>query len=336
MVGGFLPTFGPVQPLEDLRFVVVGDLMLDRYLYGRAERISPEAPVPILLLEREESRLGGAANVALNLRALGCQVELCGAIGTDSAGKVLQEEAHHQGIGLYGLVEIPHRLTTTKTRLIAQHQHLLRVDREEVAPLPSPHETTLIQKVQFLLSQKPHALILEDYNKGVLTTRVIRVLIEAAKTEGVPVLVDPKRENFWAYEGATVFKPNLRELSDALGRKLRPVPPLIEEAVQELRRRMPHTYTVITLSEEGTLVVDEKENFIHIPAHKRQVVDVSGAGDTVVSILAIGLAWSLPIVQAAALANLAGGLVCEYVGVVPVPKDRWISQAQALGLWPEG
>ncbi len=325
-----------MQPLESLRFVVVGDLMLDRYLYGRAERISPEAPVPILLLEREESRLGGAANVALNLRALGCQVELCGAIGTDPTGKTLQEEAHRQGIGLYGLVETPHRPTTTKTRLIAHHQHLLRVDREETTPLPPPHETALIQKVQFLLSQKPHALILEDYNKGVLTARVIRALIEAAKTEGVPILVDPKRENFWVYEGASVFKPNLRELSDALGRKLRPELPILEEAVRELRHRMPHTYTVVTLSEEGTLVADEKENFTHIPAHKRQIVDVSGAGDTVISVLSVGLAWGLPITQAAALANLAGGLVCEYVGVVPVPKEQWIAQARALGLWPEG
>ena len=310
--------------------------MLDRYLYGRAERISPEAPVPILLLEREESRLGGAANVALNLRALGCQVELCGAIGTDPTGKTLQEEAHRQGIGLYGLVETPHRPTTTKTRLIAHHQHLLRVDREETTPLPPPHETALIQKVQFLLSQKPHALILEDYNKGVLTARVIRALIEAAKTEGVPILVDPKRENFWVYEGATVFKPNLRELSDALGRKLRPELPILEEAVRELRHRMPHTYTVVTLSEEGTLVADEKKNFTHIPAHKRRIVDVSGAGDTVISVLSVGLAWGLPITQVAALANLAGGLVCEYVGVVPVPKEQWITQARALGLWPEG
>jgi len=325
-----------VQPLETLRFVVVGDLMLDRYLYGRAERISPEAPVPILLLEREESRLGGAANVALNLRALGCQVELAGVVGTDPAGKILQEEAHRHGISLYGLVEDSHRPTTTKTRLIAHHQHLLRVDREETAPLSPPHETALLQKVRFLLSQKPHALILEDYNKGVLTRTLIRALIKAAKAEGVPVLVDPKRENFWAYSEATVFKPNLRELSEALGYRVPPEPSALREAIQELRRRMPHTYTVVTLSEEGVIVADAQGTLTHIPAHKRQIVDVSGAGDTVVSVLAVGMAWNLPIVQAAALANLAGGLVCEYVGVVPVPKDRWIAQAKNLGLWPEG
>jgi len=309
--------------------------MVDRYLYGRAERISPEAPVPILLLEREESRLGGAANVALNLRSLGCPVEMAGVIGSDTPGEILREEARRHGIGLFALVEDPQRPTTTKTRLIAHHQHLLRVDREVTTPLPSPQETALLQKVRFLLSQKPHALILEDYNKGVLTPSVIRSLVQAAHAENIPVLVDPKRENFWAYEGVTVFKPNLRELSEALGRKVSPDPTALEEAIQELRRRMPHQYTVVTLSEEGMIVADEKGALKHIPAHKRQIVDVSGAGDTVVSVLAVGVAWGLPMAQAAALANLAGGLVCEYVGVVPVPKDLWIAQAKSLGLWPE-
>ncbi len=324
-----------MQPLESLRFVVVGDLMLDRYLYGRAERISPEAPVPILLLEREESRLGGAANVALNLRALGCQVEMAGVVGSDAAGGILREEAHRQGIGLFALVEDTRRPTTTKTRLIAHHQHMLRVDREVTTPLSPPQENALLQKVRFLLSQKPHALILEDYNKGVLTLSVIRSLIEAARAENIPVLVDPKRDNFWAYEGVTVFKPNLRELSEALGRKVSADLSSLHEAIQELRTRMPHQYTVVTLSEEGVVVADDKGMFKHVPAHKRQIVDVSGAGDTVVSVLAIGVAWGLPITQAAALANLAGGLVCEYVGVVPVPRDLWIAQAKHLGLWPE-
>ncbi len=323
-----------MEGLRGLRFVVVGDLMLDRYLYGRAERLSPEAPVPILLLEREESRLGGAANVALNLRALGCAVELAGVTGTDVWGKHLQDEAHRQGIQLYGLVEDPERPTTTKTRLIAHHQHLLRVDRETTASLPAPLESALAQKVRFLLSQKPQALILEDYNKGVLTPNLIRALIEAAQAESVPVLVDPKREHFWAYAGATVFKPNLRELSEALGRRLRPTMADLAPAMAELRARMPHRYTVVTLGEEGVLTADAEGRLTHIPAHKRQIVDVSGAGDTVVSILAVGIAWDLPVEQAAALANLAGGLVCEYVGVVPVPTEAWVAAAQQLGLWP--
>jgi len=291
--------------------------------------------VPILLLEREESRLGGAANVALNLRSLGCQVEMAGIVGSDTAGEILREEARRQGIGLFALVEDTRRPTTTKTRLIAHHQHLLRVDREVTAPLSSPQENALLQKVRFLLSQKPHALILEDYNKGVLTPSVIRSLIEAARAENIPILVDPKRDNFWAYEGVTVFKPNLRELSDALGRKVSADPQSLQEAIQALRARMPHQYTVVTLSEEGMVVADEKGDFRHLPAYKRQIVDVSGAGDTVVSVLAVGVAWGLPVTQAAALANLAGGLVCEYVGVVPVPRDLWIAQAKNLGLWPE-
>lgn len=315
-----------------MRFVVVGDVMVDRYLYGQVRRISPEAPVPVLELEREEYRLGGAANVALNLRELGCGVELGGVVGTDPWGKAFQEEAQRQDIRLFALVEDPSRPTTTKTRLIAHSQHLLRVDRETTAPLSRERTTTLLEKVRTLLAQRPNSLILEDYDKGTLTPELIEALIAQAQAYEVPILVDPKKAHFWAYAGATVFKPNLRELSEALGRPISPTPESLEAAILELRARMPHQHTVLTLSEHGVFVVDAEGRSHHIPAHRRQIVDVSGAGDTVISVLAVGLALSLPIEKAAALANLAGGLVCEYAGVVPVPKARWLSQAHELGL----
>lgn len=316
-----------------LRFVVVGDVMLDRYLYGRVQRISPEAPVPILELEKEENRLGGAANVALNLRSLGCQVTLAGVVGEDSFGETLLREAEALGIDTYGLLIDPGRPTTTKIRLIAQKHHLLRVDRERRSPLSLPLQEALLLKLTSLLQSRPHALIVEDYDKGVLSPELIQSLLASAHRAGVPVLVDPKKENFWAYSGATLFKPNLRELSEALHIPLQEAPiETIQEAIAILRQRMPHTYTVVTLSERGILAYGDKEGFLHISAHYRNIVDVSGAGDTVVSILAVGLAWSLPLDKVVALANLAGGLVCEYVGVVPVPRERWIEQARQLGL----
>lgn len=319
--------------LSHLRFVVVGDVMLDRYLYGRVQRISPEAPVPILELEREENRLGGAANVALNLRSLDCQVSLLGLVGEDSYAQRLLNEAQKAGIDTFGLLTDSSRPTTTKIRLIAQNHHLLRVDRESRTALSGPLREAFLLKARSLLQQQPHALILEDYDKGALPPEIIRSLVESAQSYGVSVLVDPKKANFWAYSGVTVFKPNLRELGEALSTSLLDAPlNVIEEAVLELRRRMPHTYTVVTLSERGVLAYGEAEGFIHFPAHYRNIVDVSGAGDTVVSVLAVGVALQLPLAQTVALANLAGGLVCEYVGVVPVPKDRWLEQARQLGL----
>lgn len=316
-----------------LRFLVIGDIMLDRYLYGRVQRISPEAPVPILELDTEENRLGGAANVALNLRSLDAQVILAGLIGDDLPGQLVQEQAERANIDTYGLVVDPSRPTTVKTRLIAQKHHLLRVDRETTVYPPSPVAESLLLKIQAILRSPLHGIIIEDYDKGTLTPGLISEVIQLAQSHGIPVLIDPKRRNFWSYAGATLFKPNLRELEEALAIPLANAELAeIQEAIHLLRQRMTHTFTVVTLSERGILAYGEKEGFIHIPAHYRNIVDVSGAGDTVVSVLAVGLALGLPLERIVALANLAGGLVCEYVGVVPLPKDRWLEQARLLGL----
>ncbi|MCS7152872.1 MAG: bifunctional ADP-heptose synthase [Bacteroidia bacterium] len=319
--------------LSKLRFLVIGDVMLDRYLYGKVQRISPEAPVPIFELEKEENRLGGAANVALNLRSLDAQVAIAGLIGTDTPGTLLRQQSEEWGIETFGLVTDPERPTTVKTRLIAQKHHLLRVDREITTPPPPTTAEALTLKIHSLLHSPLQGIILEDYDKGTLTEPLIREIIRLAKERDIPVSVDPKKRNFWLYEGATIFKPNLRELSEALGTSLSEAPlEAIQEAILQLRQRMPHTYTVVTLSDRGILAYGEEEGFIHVPAHYRNIVDVSGAGDTVVSVLAVGLALKMPLRQIVALANLAGGLVCEYVGVVPIPKDRWLESARALGL----
>ncbi|MCX7606621.1 MAG: bifunctional ADP-heptose synthase [Bacteroidia bacterium] len=316
-----------------LRFMVIGDVMLDRYLYGKVQRISPEAPVPILELEREENRLGGAANVALNLRSLDSQVSLAGIVGEDTAGETLLREASELGIDTYGILSDPSRPTTTKIRLIAQKHQLLRVDRESRHPLAPPLREALILKIKSLLQHGLQAIIIEDYDKGVLSPDFIQHLFKTAQRHNIPVLVDPKKENFWSYSGATLFKPNLRELSEALHTSLVEAPlEKLKEAVLHLRERMPHTYTVVTLSERGVLAYGEKEGFVHVPAHYRNIVDVSGAGDTVISVLALGLALKLPLEQTVALANLAGGLVCEYVGVVPLPREKWLEQSRQLGL----
>ncbi|MCS6790548.1 MAG: PfkB family carbohydrate kinase [Bacteroidia bacterium] len=318
---------------EGVKIVVVGDIMLDRYLYGKVQRISPEAPVPVLELEKEENRLGGAANVALNLRSLGVQVALAGIIGEDAPAALLQEEAERQGIDSYGLVRDPSRPTTLKTRLIAQSHHLLRVDREKRDYPTPPIQEAFFLKLKTLILHRPNAIILEDYDKGTLSPELTQEIIHLAQLQHIPVLVDPKKAHFWHYGGSTLFKPNLRELSEALQTPLSEAPiSQIDEAIQVLRRRMPHIYTVVTLGERGMLAYGEQEGFIYVPAHYRNIVDVSGAGDTVISVLALALAVGMPLGQAAALANLAGGMVCEYVGVVPLPRDRWIEQAKNLGL----
>ncbi|MCS7162538.1 MAG: PfkB family carbohydrate kinase [Bacteroidia bacterium] len=318
---------------SSLRFLVVGDVMLDRYLYGKVRRISPEAPVPILELETEENRLGGAANVALNLRALGAQVALVGVVGEDEPGGLLRAEASKQQIDTSGLVTAPDRPTTLKIRLIAQKHHLLRVDRETTEPPPPPAQEALSHKFRLLLDTPLHGIILEDYDKGTLTPSFIQLILQEAARRSIPTFVDPKKAHFWCYAGATLFKPNLRELSEALGTDLLQASLAeLEEAIQQLRARMPHRYSVVTLGDRGIIAFSEEEGLIYKPAHYRNIVDVSGAGDTVISVLAATIAKGGSLAQAVALANLAGGLVCEYVGVVPLPQAEWFRQAQELGL----
>lgn len=316
-----------VEKMRQLRFLVLGDGILDRYIYGHAERISPEAPVPVIEVFREENRLGGAANVLLNLLSLGCHPYLCCSIGEDHEGQLFESLMRQVGVSLFGLLRDPVRPTTTKIRVIAQGQHVLRIDKETRSPLSHQQQKELLQKALQLLPSV-EGVIFEDYDKGVLSPYIIREVISQAQKKHIPVFVDPKFQNFWSYEGATLFKPNLKELGDAQGTSLHHAPlEVVKEAILQLRQRMPHTYTVVTLGEKGILAYSDSEGFFHHAAHKREVVDVSGAGDTVISVLAASLTIGLSLPTAVKLANLAGGIVCEHVGVVPIPQERWLQEA---------
>ena len=313
------------------RILVIGDLMLDRYLWGRVSRISPEAPVPVVDVVRDEARLGGAANVALNLRALGATVTLCGSIGVDLPAEQFRGLMREAGLGESGLLAVEGRPTTTKTRVIGGSQQMLRVDRELTSPLAEADATRLHQLLATLQGERYDAIIFEDYDKGLLSPDSIQAVI--ARAGQTPVLVDPKFRHFFAYGGSTVFKPNVKELGEALGLQLdRADRPGLEAAVRQLRQRMPHTHTLLTLSEQGVLLCDAAGTFHHHPAHIRQIVDVSGAGDTVVGVMAAALAAQLAPERAAALANLAGGLVCESVGVVPIDSALLADEARRAGV----
>jgi rfaE bifunctional protein kinase chain/domain len=305
--------------LEDLpshRIAVIGDVMLDHYYLGNVWRISPEAPVPVVELERETYRLGGAANVAHNLRMLGAQVMLCGVIGRDAAGTQLHELCLDLGIDASGLVTDPLRPTTIKTRVIGNNQQLLRLDREERSWIASDIADQLLAAIEH--APPIDAIIFEDYNKGVLTPTVIERTIRWARERSVPVFVDPKSENFFAYRGATVFKPNQKEAQHALGYELDGGAASLHQAGSELLDRLQARAVLITLGARGMFLIEHNRQQWHIPSLARHVADVSGAGDTVIATLAAMMVAGSPLPQAALLASIAAGVVCGEPGVVPI------------------
>ncbi|MEZ4775697.1 MAG: PfkB family carbohydrate kinase [Bacteroidia bacterium] len=311
------------------KILVAGDLMLDRYLWGRVERISPEAPVPIVDVYREENRPGGAANVALNLHALGAMPVLCGVVGQDQEGDELLIQANNNGFDTSLISRLPTRRTTLKVRILGNNQQqVLRVDNEDKSPLPEEMAESLLETALDQISSFD-AIVIQDYDKGFLNRSLAQTLISAAQQHNIPVLVDPKFRNFFSYANSFLFKPNLKELSEALGLRLNKNDlPGIVNAVLQLREKMPHIYTLVTLSENGMLLVDPRGTYTHIPARMRNITDVSGAGDTVISVATLGIATGISPLQAAMIANLAGGLVCEEVGVVPIRPDRLLEGCQ--------
>lgn len=311
------------EQFSNLNVLIVGDVMIDRYLAGKVDRISPEAPVPVIELSQEDNRLGGAANVALNIKAMGATPYLFSVIGDDPNGTLLQELLPETGISARHLVRSAERQTTVKTRVIAQSQHILRVDREDRHNLSDSESEQLLDQIQETLETKDiHVILFQDYNKGVLTKPVIREIILEAIRRDIPTTVDPKYQNFWAYKHVSLFKPNLREVQQQLStQNVQAQLSDLNQAAVEIQRRLGNPYTLITLSDKG-LFIFEKEQGKIIPTHPRSIADVCGAGDTVISIAALGLALGLPMEQTAQLANLAGGQVCEKVGVVPVDKEQ--------------
>lgn len=311
------------EQFNKINVLVVGDVMIDRYLTGSVDRISPEAPVPIVSLKRAEDRLGGAANVALNLSALGATPYLCSAIGDDAAADVFMRLLPEAALPLAGIVRMAGRVTTVKTRVMAGPQHLLRIDEEEARYLWPSEEEKLWQKVSELLETKNiGAILFQDYNKGVLTPGLIGRIIEAGQKKGIPITVDPKDRHFWAYRGVTLFKPNLKEIQHQVDFSLEPRLASLTEADRYIRERLGNTYTMITLSDKGIFLSAAVGEAQVYPTQPRQIVDVCGAGDTVIGVATLALASGLPPEQLALLSNLAGGQVCERVGVAPVNKAQ--------------
>jgi rfaE bifunctional protein kinase chain/domain len=312
--------------------LVIGDLMVDAYLWGKVERISPEAPVPIVDILKEENRLGGAANVALNLFSMGAVPLLCGITGQDAAGQTFLNLLEEKGLTCDGILQSETRRTTIKTRIIGQQQQVLRIDKEDRHLLSKEEQELIFEKASALL-EKAQGIIFEDYDKGLLNRELIQKIISLAKDKNIPVFVDPKFRNFLSFSGCTVFKPNLKELREGLSLGIdKDHPEVLPEVVRLLKTKMPHDNTLITLSEKGVWFQDVNGEITHWPAHERKITDVSGAGDTVISVFA--LAWILGMKgkNAAALANLAGGLVCEEVGVIPVDTEKLIQEARILGI----
>lgn len=306
--------------------LVLGDVMIDAYMRGSVTRVSPEAPVPIVNLTKTEERLGGAANVALNLLALGAQPILCSMIGSGANGSLFRSLMDKRGLTLDGIIQSDERKTTVKTRVIGNNQHLLRIDDEEVTSLTEHQENQVIDRVnQFIGSID--AVILEDYNKGVLTDRVIRAVIEMANKNDVLISVDPKKDNFFSYENVTLFKPNLKELKEGLNVEFDLATDKIsfERAIDVLQEKLNNKISFVTLSEHGVFV-QSSSNKSYIPAHIRTISDVSGAGDTVISVATLCLAVGLAPQLIAEIANLSGGLVCEVSGVVPINKAQLMEE----------
>jgi D-glycero-beta-D-manno-heptose-7-phosphate kinase len=303
---------------QSVRVLVVGDVMLDVYLRGVASRISPEAPVPVVRVEDEWRALGGAANVAANVAALGAGCELIGCIGDDRAAAELLGELARQGIGAEGLVRADRRATTVKTRIMARQHQVARFDYEDDADLGPDVGSAVIAQVARLI-ENADALVLEDYNKGLLTRDVIHGVIAAGRAAGVPVVVDPKLRHFYDYRGATVFKPNQGELAAALRG---PVQAEDSEWLEDVRLQLGCDHLLVTLGEEGMALRTADGTHLRVPTEARSVYDVSGAGDTVTAVLAIALAAGADIVEAAILANHAAGIEVGKAGVATVSPDE--------------
>ncbi|HEU4708098.1 MAG TPA: bifunctional D-glycero-beta-D-manno-heptose-7-phosphate kinase/D-glycero-beta-D-manno-heptose 1-phosphate adenylyltransferase HldE [Methylophilaceae bacterium] len=298
--------------------LVVGDLMLDRYLIGEVERISPEAPVPVLLLKQQDERAGGAANVAANLAKLGIPTRLAGYIGQDADGQLLLDLINQMGIDTQAVTRSKTHPTITKTRIVGGHQQMLRLDQESRDGYTDADREQLKRLVQSALAQKPAIVVLSDYAKGVVEARFTGYIIEESRKLGIPVLVDPKGRDYSKYRGATALTPNKRETAEACGVSVHDNQALLS-AAQELRTSLSLDFLAVTRGEEGISLI-EAGSTCHIPATAKQVFDVSGAGDTVIATLAAGLIHGLKHEEALHLANIAAGVVVGKVGTVPITQ----------------
>lgn len=316
---------------NDLNVLIIGDVMVDAYVWGKVERISPEAPVPIVSCVNRESRLGGAANVALNIKSMGATPILCSVVGNDNKGKeflnlltAIQQEQS-------GIVISDHRRTTVKTRFISDNQHLIRVDEEDTHELADEIEMEFINHIKKLINKNNiHAIVFEDYDKGVITKNLIEEITNLANIMEIPVLVDPKKRHYKDYKNVTLFKPNFKEFVEGSNLNLEKgdIEGLFSEA-KNFQREMGIDKLLITLSELGVFISNEN-TYAHIPAVVREIADVSGAGDTVISVATLCLAAGMEARDIAAISNLAGGIVCEIPVVVPIDKKVLLDESIKL------
>ena len=308
---------------EGTRVLVVGDVMLDEYLHGAVERISPEAPVPIVRLRERVYKPGGAANVALNLHHLGATVQLIGLVGTDEAGTQLRTALSDAGLDLGGLVDSTQRRTTRKARVMSAGQQLMRVDTEDTQPATGAEAQGLLARVSdYFRSESPQVVVFEDYDKGTLTSGLISLLLDASAEAGAATVVDPKSRNFWAYRGVTLFKPNALELTEALAARgvtadLRSEAGL-REAHRALHDQLGHSATLVTLGAQGAALVGR--GFHQVPATELRIADVCGAGDSVAAVATLAVATGAGERDLLNISNLAGGLACGHLGVRPLHR----------------
>jgi rfaE bifunctional protein kinase chain/domain len=315
-----------VESFKGLKVLIIGDVMLDSYIWGAVERISPEAPVPIINVRQKDFRLGGAANVALNVLSLGATPILCALVGNDEDGKKLLQRMGERGMGIDGVIVSSDRPTTVKTRVIASHQHVVRVDEESDREVNAHEENAMMERISKLLPQC-QVVIFEDYDKGAINPSIIEKTVALAIKHNIPTVVDPKKRNFLSYKNVTLFKPNLKELREGLKTEIAASnQKQVEQATAMLKEKLQVRGVMVTLSEHG-VYIDFENQKVKLAAHQREIADVSGAGDTVVSVAALCTALKLDAKTIAALSNLAGGLVCQHVGVAPIDKDELIREA---------
>jgi len=318
------------------KILVIGDVMIDSYIWGKVDRLSPEAPVPVVKVDTRSSLLGGAANVALNIKSMGASPLLLSVIGNDPKGEDFIKMMKEQDLPVDGILRSSERITTTKFRVIGNNHQLIRVDEEIDSDLIESDALQLIERFELVLRRhKIDAIIFQDYNKGILSPEVISTIIDKASASGIPIAVDPKKRNFNLYTNVTLFKPNLKELLEGSKEDIEfEETNRFRDLIIAFQQKQNIHHILVTLSEKGVFISsktgDGSYETYHIPAHLRKIADVSGAGDTVVSVASLCLAENMEPRQIAAISNLAGGLVCESVGVVPVDHQRLKTEIESL------
>lgn len=314
-----------------IRVAIVGDVMLDTYWWGSVDRISPEAPVPVVALKKKELRVGGAANVALNTASLGAQTTMISIIGADADGEQLVQLLNGKNIDTRYIKAVGNRVTTNKTRIMSRNQQMMRLDAEITTDIDTTTEDMLLAQItECIEQQQPQILILEDYNKGVITERVIKLVTALCKSKGVITAVDPKKKNFLSYQDVTIFKPNLKEVKEGLNLLVDQIDlSSLKKIHESLQKYLNHQISLITLSEKGIFYQDGATHKI-IPTHIRNIADVSGAGDTVIAVASLSYAATKDMHLAAEMANIAGGLVCEEVGTAAINKERLLQECELL------